>query len=56
MVFGKLSMVIGPVAVTSFLYKGAAAATGVIVVFLAVGLIIYSVSLMLEKRRGTGIA
>lgn len=55
MVFGKLGMVIGPVAITSFLYKGAAGATGVIVVFLTVGLIVYSASLKLGKNRSKGM-
>jgi MFS family permease len=56
MVFGKLGMVIGPVAITSFLYKGAAGATGVVVVFLAAGLIVYSISLKIGKSRRKGIS
>ena len=55
MVFGKLGMVIGPVAITSFLYRGAAGATGVIVVFLAAGLIVYSISLKLGKSKSKGM-
>jgi MFS family permease len=56
MVFGKLGMVIGPIAITSFLYKGAAGATGVIVVFLVVGLVIYSISLGLARVKSKGMS
>ena len=56
MVFGKLGMVIGPIAITSFLYKGAAGATGVIVVFLMVGLVIYSISLGLARVKSKGMS
>ncbi len=41
MVFGKLAMVIGPVAITSRLSKGAAGATNVIVIALIIGMAVY---------------
>ena len=60
MVFGKLAMVIGPVAITSRLSGGAAKATGVIIVFLVIGIIVYAISILYfsggvkKENRGAG--
>ncbi|MBR1627896.1 MAG: MFS transporter [Lachnospiraceae bacterium] len=51
MLFGKLGMVIGPVAITAWLSKGAAGATGVIVIFLAAGLVVYGLSLIIDVSK-----
>ena len=51
MLFGKFGMVIGPVAITAWLGKGAAGATGVIVIFMAAGLIIYGLSLIIYSSK-----
>jgi hypothetical protein len=51
MVFGKLAMVVGPVAITSRLASGAARATGVIVVTLLIGTSVYGVSLFHFNRK-----
>ena len=46
MLFGKFGLVVGPVAITSWLGKGAAGATGVIVIIMLVGALIYGSSLV----------
>ena len=51
MLFGKFGMVIGPVVITAWLGKGAAGATGVIVIFMAAGLIIYGLSLIIYSSK-----
>ena len=51
MVFGKLAMVIGPVAITSRLSRGAANATGVIVIVLIVGTVVYGSSVLYYRRK-----
>lgn len=51
MVFGKLAIAIGPIAITSRLGKGAARATGVIVVTLVVGTIVYGMALLYFNRK-----
>ena len=51
MVFGKLAMVIGPVAITSRLTLGAAKATGVIVITLLVGIVVYGSSIFYFRRK-----
>ena len=51
MVFGKLAIGIGPVAITARLNEGAANATGVIVITLMVGLVVYGVSLFHFNRK-----
>ncbi len=52
MIFGKIAMVIGPVAITARLYRGAAKATGVIVAALALGIVVYGISLYIHYGRG----
>ena len=57
MLFGKLGMVIGPVAITSQLGRGAAGATGVIVIIMIAGFILYMLStVFLSKGRSKNIA
>lgn len=51
MVFGKIAMVIGPVAITSRLSGGAARATGVIVQALAIGTVVYGISVLYYSGR-----
>ncbi len=50
MIFGKLAIGIGPVAITARLGKGAAKATEVIVITLVVGLIVYGLALIHYSR------
>ena len=50
MIFGKLAIGIGPVAITARLGKGAAKATEVIVLTLVVGLIVYGAAIIHFKR------
>ncbi len=55
MIFGKAALSAGPMMVTARLSAGSAAATGVIVVFLLVGVTIYSFyeyGFLLHKKRG----
>ncbi len=51
MVFGKLAMVIGPVAITSRLSMGAARATGVIVITLLIGTVVYGFSVLYFTKK-----
>lgn len=51
MVFGKLAMMIGPLAITARLSQGAAGATRVIIVALVIGIIVYSCSILYFKRK-----
>ncbi|MCR5405272.1 MAG: MFS transporter [Lachnospiraceae bacterium] len=51
MVFGKLAIAIGPIAITSRLGKGAARATGVIVVTLMIGTVVYGFALKHFDRK-----
>ncbi|MBR0411761.1 MAG: MFS transporter [Eubacterium sp.] len=50
MVFGKIGLAIGPVAITARLSAGAAGATGVIVAILLVGLVFYGGFIFYGKR------
>ena len=51
MVFGKLAIAIGPIAITSRLGKGAARATGVIVVTLMIGTVVYGFAIKHFNRK-----
>ncbi len=50
MLFGKLGMVIGPVAITTQLGRGSAGATGVIVVIMIIGFILYMISTIVFSK------
>ncbi|SEL21112.1 Predicted arabinose efflux permease, MFS family [Butyrivibrio sp. ob235] len=51
MVFGKIAIGIGPIAITSRLNKGAANATGIIVVALVIGLVVYGAAILYFKSK-----
>lgn len=51
MVFGKIAIAIGPVAITARLGRGAARATSVIVITLIVGTLVYGASLIHYNRK-----
>ena len=51
MLFGKMGLVIAPVAITSQLARGAAGATGVILLVLIPGLLAYTLFLFLSRDK-----